>query len=105
MSKVNYRKCDICGDILKKDVRLFRFVNGYRILNRLFNKLDICDSCMKKIKQLSVDVKVEEKYVNELFDKHDRYEDFNYESAYLQGADDMLNILSHKRLNNINAKR
>ena len=50
MSKVNYRKCDICGDILKKDARVFGFINGYRIWNRLFNKLDICHSCIKKIK-------------------------------------------------------
>lgn len=49
MSKVNYRKCDICGDILKKDIRVYGFVNGYRIWNRLFNKLDICNSCMKKL--------------------------------------------------------
>lgn len=105
MSKVNYRKCDICGDILKKDVRVCGFVNGYRIWNRLFNKLDICHSCMKKIRQLSIDSKDEEKYVNELFDNHDRYEDFDYESAYLQGAEDMLGILSHKRLRTIKNKK
>lgn len=105
MSKVNYRKCDICGDIIKKDVRVYGFDNGYRIWNKLFNKLDICHSCMKKIKQLSADVKDEEKYVNELFDKHDIYENFDYESAYLQGAEDMLSILSHKRLKNIKIKK
>ena len=60
MSKVNYRRCDICGDILKTDIRIFGFTNGYRIWNRLFNKLDICDTCMKKIKQLSIDSKEEE---------------------------------------------
>lgn len=60
MSKVNYRKCDICGNILNKDVRVFGFINGYRIWNRLFNKLDICHSCIKKIKQLSIDSKDEE---------------------------------------------
>lgn len=101
MSKVNYRKCDICGDILKTDIRIYGFVNGYRIWNRLFNKLDICHSCMKKIKHLSIDIKDEEKYVDELFDKHETYENFDNESAYLQGAEDMLSILSHKRLKNI----
>ena len=101
MSKVNYRKCDICGDILKKDAR----VNGYRIWNRLFNKLDICHSCIKKIKQLSTDAKDEEKYVDELFDKHETYENFDNELAYLQGAEDMLNILSHKRLMDIKIKK
>lgn len=105
MSKVNYRKCDICGDALKKNTRVCGFVNGYRIWNRLFNKLDICHSCMKKIRQLSIDSKDEEKYVNELFDNHDRYEDFDYKSAYLQGAEDMLGILSHKRLRTIKNKK
>lgn len=105
MSKVNYIICDICGDILKKDVRFFGFINGYRIWNRLFNKLDICHSCIKKIKQLSIDVKAEEKYVDELFDKHETYENFDNESAYLQGAEDMLNILSHKMLKNIKTKK
>lgn len=105
MSKVNYRKCDICGDILKKDVRFFGFVDGYRIWNRLFNKLDICHLCMKKIKQLSIDVKDEEKYVDELFNKHETYENFDNESVYLQGAENMLGILSHKRLRNIKNKK
>lgn len=105
MSKVNYRKCDICGDILKKDVRVSGFTNGYRIWNRLFNKLDICHSCIKKIQQLSTDIKDEEKYVNKMFDKHYRYEDCDCESAYLQGVEDMLNILSHKRLRDIKIKK
>lgn len=105
MSKVNYRKCDICGNILNPDIRFLGFVNGYRIWNRLFNRLDICRSCIKKIEQLSTDVKDEEKYVDELFDKHETYEDFDNESAYLHGAEDMLNILSHKRLRNITPKK
>ncbi len=105
MSKVNYRRCDICGSMLKKDTRVSGFINGYRIWNGLFNRLDICYSCMKKINQLSTDVKDEEKYVDELFDKHETYENFDNESAYLQGAEDMLNILSHKRLRNIKIKK
>lgn len=105
MSKVNYRKCDICGAALKENVRVPGFINGYRIWNRLFNKLDICRTCMKKIQQLSTDVKDEKKYVDELFDKHETYENFDNESAYLQGAEDMLNILSHKRLRDIKIKK
>ena len=54
-----------------------------------------------KIKQLSIDSKEEEKYIKELFDKHDKYEDFNLELAYLQGVEDMLDILSHNRFRNI----
>ena len=105
MSKVNYRQCDICGNILKTDIRVLGFTNGYRIWNRLFNRLDICDKCIEKIKKLSIDSKEEEKYVNELFDKHNKYDDFNLESAYLQGVEDMFDILSHKRLRNIEIKK
>ena len=105
MSKVNYRRCDICGDILKTDIRVSGFTNGYRIWNRLFNKLDICCTCMEKIKQLSIDIKEEEKYVQEIFDHHEQYEDIACESAYLQGVEDMLDILSHNRLRNIKIKK
>ena len=105
MSKINYRKCDICGNILKTDIRVLGFTNGYRIWNRLFNKLDICNTCMEKIKQLSIDVKEEEKYIKELFDKHKTYDDSNLESIYLQGVTDMLNILSNNRLRTIKIKK
>lgn len=30
MSKINYRVCDICGNILKTDIRM-GYVNGCRI--------------------------------------------------------------------------
>lgn len=46
-------------------------------------------------------LKMKKEYVDELFDKHEPYENCDNESAYLQGAEDMLNILSHKRLKNI----
>ena len=105
MSKVNYRRCDICGNILKTDIRVLGFTNGYRIWNRLFNRLDICDKCIEKIKKLSIDAKEEEKYIKELFDKHDEYGDSNLESVYLQGVEDMLDILSHKRLRDIKIKK
>lgn len=105
MSKVKYRKCDICGNTLETDIRFYGFLNGYRIWNRLFNHLDICNDCMKKIKILSIDVKDEEKYIDELFDKHNKYENIDCESAYFQGVEDMLSILSHKRLNKIKIKK
>lgn len=105
MSKVNYRKCDICGAVLKKDVRVFGFINGYRIWNRLFNKLDICHSCMKRLSNFLLMLKTKKNMLMNCFDNHDRYEDFDYESAYLQGAEDMLGILSHKRLRTIKIKK
>ena len=65
MSKINYRVCDICGNILKTDIRFAGYVNGCRIWNKLFNRLDICDDCIGKIKRLSIDKKDEEKYIKE----------------------------------------
>ena len=66
MSKINYRVCDICGNILKTDIRFTGYVNGCRIWNKLFNRLDICDDCIGKIKRLSIDKKDEEKYIKEV---------------------------------------
>ena len=74
VSKINYRVCDICGNILKTDIRFTGYVNGCRIWNKLFNRLDICNDCIDKIKRLSIDKKDEEKYIKEVFDKAKKYD-------------------------------
>lgn len=101
MSKINYRVCDICGNILKTDIRFTGYVSGYRIWNKLFNRLDICDDCIGKIKRLSIDKKDEEKYIKEVFDKAKDYDNPDMKSAYYKGIEDAFGILSHKRLANI----
>lgn len=102
MAKVNYRKCDICGDSLRDNEYVpSGFSNGYRIWNRVFNGLDICDRCMSKIKRLSIDIEEEKRCVQEVLDKHEPYENDYCESAYLQGVEDALGVLSHKRLLNL----
>lgn len=101
MSKINYRVCDICGNILKTDVRFTGYVNGCRIWNKLFNRLDMCNDCIDKIKRLSIDKKDEEKYIKEVFDKAKNYDNSDIKSAYYEGIEDTLNVLSHKRLKNI----
>lgn len=101
MSKINYRVCDICGNILKTDIRFTGYVSGYRIWNKLFNRLDICDDCIDKIKRLSIDKKDEEKYIKEVFDKAKDYDNPDMKSAYYEGIEDTLNVLSHKRLKNL----
>lgn len=105
MSKINYRVCDICGNILKTDIRFTGYVKGCRIWNKLFNKLDICDDCISKIKRLSVDKKDEEKYIKEVFDKAKNYDNPDMKSAYYQGIEDTINVLSHKRLANIEVRQ
>lgn len=101
MSKINYRVCDICGNILKTDIRFTGYVNGCQIWNKLFNRLDICDDCIDKIKRLSIDKKDEEKYIKEVFDKAKDYDNPDMKSAYYEGIEDTLNVLSHKRLKNL----
>lgn len=104
MSKINYRVCDICGNILKTDIRFIGYVNGYRIWNKLFNRLDICNDRIDKIKHLSIDKKDEEKYIKEVFDKAKDYDNPDMKSAYYEGIEDALGVLSHKRLKNIKIK-
>lgn len=101
MSKINCRVCDICGNILKTDIRFTGYINGCRIWNKLFNRLDICDDCIDKIKRLSIDKKDEEKYIKEVFDKARNYDNPDLKSVYYQGIEDTLNVLSHKRLKNL----
>ena len=69
--------------------------------NKLFNRLDICDDCIGKIKRLSIDKKDEEKYIKEVFDKAKDYDNPDMKSAYYKGIEDTLNVLSHKRLKNL----
>lgn len=99
MAKINYRQCDICGNVLKTDIRYLGFANGYRIWNRLFNKIDICTDCMKKIKQLSIDKNIEEKCWNYILNKENRkYTDDDKQFAYYQGVEDCIANLSHHKL-------
>ena len=79
MAKVNYRTCDICGDILKTDIRCHGFTNGYRIWNRLFN--------------------------NKLIGNMKNYSNCDCQSAYCEGLDDALSVLSHRRLHWITINR
>jgi hypothetical protein len=109
MSKINYRVCDICGNRIpgfEFDITGIakRYINGCRIWNKLFNRLDVCDDCIDKIKRLSIDKKDEEKYIKEVFDKAKDYDNLDMKSAYYEGIEDALGVLSHKRLKNIKIK-
>ena len=101
MAKITYRKCDICGE----NISLFKGLLIYKIWNRLFNKIDICNNCMYKIRQLSIDIKEEEKFVNEAFEHAKDYYDEAQQVVYYQGLADMLDVLSHKRLYHMGGKK
>lgn len=98
MAKIDYRVCDICGKVLDKDVRFGGFKNGYRILNRLFNKIDICDKCMSKIKRLSIDKEEEDRCYHEILNNGREFSNNEEEAIYYQGVEDAIEILSHNRL-------
>lgn len=102
MAKIRYNECDICNKMLTTDPRFFGYRNGVRMIS-LFNSLDICSDCMKKIKWLVNDIKVEQKCIDDIFNKKIDNYDYNIDdkSAYLQGVTDTLEILSHKRLKKV----
>lgn len=105
MSKI--RVCDICGKELEVNnlcqITTFNKFFTFRFVNKLFNHMDICDECAKKIKYLSIDKQDEQHYIDELFSKDpkDFANDKNYMCAYYEGIEDALNVLSHRRLNHI----
>lgn len=96
MAKINYRVCDVCGSSI---TIMGKHSTGYSILNRLFRKIDICDECLGKLQRLSIDKEEELKYLKQI--KYDQGYDLPCESAYLQGWDDALKVLSHHRLKDI----
>ncbi len=99
MAKINYRVCDACGSSITIMGKHSRRITGYSILNRLFRKIDICDECLRKLRMLSIDKEDELKYLKQI--KYDHGYDLPCESAYLQGWDDALKVLSHHRLRDI----
>lgn len=98
MAKISYTKCDICGNELRTDPRICGFVNGYRIWNRLFNGIDICGDCIKKIKKLSIDKDIEEKCWELILKDNRKYSNDEVQAAYYQGVEDCLAKLSHHKL-------
>lgn len=102
MAKIRYNKCDICDEMLNTDPRFFGYRNGVKFVG-LFQSLDICTNCMKKIKYLVNDIKIEQKCIDDIFNK--KIDNYNYDidekSSYLQGVTDTLEILSHKRLKRV----
>ena len=79
--------------------------NGYMIWNRIFNKLDICNKCMEKIRLLSIDKKDEQEYVDKLIGNMKSYSNCDCQSAYCEGLDDALSVLSYRRLHWIKINR
>ena len=97
MSNVRYRKCDICGGIIPySDFKSY----GRRIFYKILNHIDICNECMSKIKQLSIDAKSAEDSACECV-KDNPYDDKDLAIAYLDGVQAVLNKLSHHKLRNM----
>lgn len=93
MAKISYTECDICGCEIRTDPRFWGFVNGYNILG-----LDICNDCKTKIKQLSIDIDIEEKCRKLILKDNRKYSNDDVQAAYCQGVEDCLANLSHRKL-------
>ena len=105
VAKVNYRTCDICGSMLEPYRPIGDVTYGYRFLNKLFSRLDICNKCMKKIQLLSIDKEEEQKCVDKLIGNMKKYSNCDCQSAYCEGLEDALSVLSHGRLHWIKINR
>ena len=95
LAKINYRVCDVCRTVITPST------NGYSIGIKLFRKIDICNTCLGKLRLLSTDIENEMNYLQKM-PKHDKDYDVPCEAAYLQGWDDAMQVLSHHRLKGIN---
>lgn len=60
---------------------------------------------MEKIRLLSIDEKDEQEYVNKLIGNMKNYSNCDCQSAYCEGLDDALSVLSHRRLHWITINR
>lgn len=91
MAKVEYKVCDICNRNIHVD-------NKYQMFIHIMFGLDICQNCLDKLKQLSIDRKNEEKCMAEISKRTNKYENVDCKSAYYEGVEDALSVLSHHRL-------
>lgn len=100
MARVNYIKCDICGNMINKDST---FPAGFRFrIHKPKNKIDICDECISKIKCLSIDVDAEQKVVDEIVrNAYVKFDNSDEQSIYLQGVQDAIESMSHYRMNKL----
>lgn len=107
--------CDICGkDMIEQEPWLIHwsrfFTNGWIFkLKTYFNnneELDICDTCLDKLRYLPTSFKIEEelgKLAAEIIYKDDIYTS-SYIDGYLAGLTDATSVLPNRKLNNINVK-
>lgn len=99
MARIDYIKCDICGNVINKDST---FPGGFRFrIHKLKNKIDICDKCISKIKYLSIDVDAEQKVIDEIIGNTDKFESSDEKCIYLQGVQDSIESMSHHRINKL----
>lgn len=111
MAVKKYVVCDVCKGILRKDPESDKFINGRRIHIKLFQNIDICDSCLAALIQLKQDIKLEDKLINKcidtvLSDPDNRFDNAEYEAGYFDGYQSACeHILLHNRMHRIRSNK
>ena|SRR5574344_2866330 len=99
---MNKRVCDICGnDIIKYNYDEFKIKRKEYATDGLclgYEKMDICNGCSKRLRQLiASDKDCQALDYDKIFDTmKERYKDIEDQSAFIEGMDVTLKTLSLK---------
>ena len=94
MASIKYIKCDVCGEKIQNDPKLFSYKEGFRLfLGEFFcrDTIDICSDCLAKLRQIKKNVSIKDKVSDEVIGQaFEKYDDANLQSIYLEGVQDTL---------------
>jgi predicted ATP-binding protein involved in virulence len=104
VKNMNKCVCDICGldspqrAYKIKERKLMHSCTSDMIPIIAWERVDICDDCFKNLVNLRYEKSLEDR-IDTLFDKYEkRYpDDVNLKSAYLQGIQDVIDLLVHNK--------
>lgn len=94
--------CDICNK--NESSRKFK-IKEYGIIDYFtgkfgYRKIDICDSCYHKLMRISADKRIEDE-ISKFIETGDwmrKYEDADMQSAYLDGFQTVLDVLTSQKI-------
>lgn len=97
--KVEYHTCDICGgrmDISNSRGSEGRLIGGERWFFGLFNRVEICDQCFFKLRDIIVKrVNLEDEVEEELLENAPESE--KYQTYYYKGANIVLDHIKNRK--------
>lgn len=94
--------CDICNkNEANHKFKVKKYMMTDYILGKFgYRKVDICDSCYRKLMRIPADKKIEEEIWDCVSDGAglEKYETEELNSAYCDGIDTILNMLVHRKI-------